>query len=306
MKKLFLFFTVFLTFFSCKEKPVPVSGESSDFAQSSVSHNNDSVIQDVNSTRRIVDVDSLSVTPRVAYLKKSVGNNHFSLKIDLPHYDHGEIDMNILSWINMNLEDEIRDSIDFRTDPDLTEDFNAYKASFNMKYDGSLSDLDALCRFYADKHFELYKGDRLGIDYNIECKKVFENKDVVSYEVTEFFSNYAMLKTKNLIRGTTFFKYNGKRLTWAYFENTNVKNIIKKEVNRQYLRFSPDSYEEFLRTTKYHEFSLPVNPPYMTKQGLKFVYMLQELSPKEQDGQISCIVQPEAISLSHTLIEMLH
>ena len=91
----------------------------------------------------------------------------------------------------------------------------------------------------------------------------------------------------------------------AFFEKSNVKNIVKKEINRQYLKFSQDAYEEFLKTTRFGEFSLPDNPPYMTRTGLKFIYRLNELSPKVQDGQISCIVSPDNISLMSSLLDML-
>lgn len=308
MRNSFLILAFLTSFLACKERPKTLSGEINSTKEDTVDiflKNSSNENESVAGSKRIGDKDSLSISSTKLIIKKNVGNNHFSLSIDLPHYDNGNIDMNILSWINQNLEEEISDTLDYRADPEVVADFNEYKANYNRVYDGNLEDLKSLAIFYADKHFYLYHGDRLGIDYNIECKKIYENKDVVSFEISEFFSNYALLKTSSTIRGTTFFKFNGKRLSWAYFENSNVKNIVKKEINRQYLRFSPEAYEQFLFATKYHEFSLPDSPPYMTKQGLKFLYKIKELSPKEQDGQIACVISPKDLSILPSLTDLL-
>lgn len=308
MKYLFCLFFVSALLGGCKKSEKPVSGEVANPQNDSIVDNFvvDSVkTGDGHDLRVIKDIDSISVTSKVAEIQRSVGNNHFSLRIELPHYDDGAVDRNILTWINRNLEDVIRDSLDYNVDNNINDDFQEYQMTYNQKYEGNLSDIKSLLRFYADKHFIIYNGDRLGVEYNIDCRKVFENKDIVSFEITEFFSNYAIMKTRNLVRGASFFKYNGQLLSWPFFEKSNVKNIVKKEINRQYLKFSQDAYEEFLKTTRFGEFSLPDNPPYMTRTGLKFIYRLNELSPKVQDGQISCIVSPDNISLMSSLLDML-
>ncbi len=308
MKKYFFLCTVILTFLACRENIKPLSGEE-------LNVNNDSLSQYVSSgidsldnddkVRKIKDVDTLSVSTNVAEITRTVGNNHFYMRIELPHYDNADVDRNILSWINQNLEQDIKDSLELAGNAGLSTDFDDFKTAYNQKFEGNPSDLNRLLQFYADKHFILYHGDRLGIEYNVECRKVFENKDIVSFEINEFFSNYAIMKTTNLVRGASFFKYNGKLLSWPYFEKSNVKNIVKKEINRQYLKFSQETYEEFLKTTRFREFSLPDNPPYMTRNGLKFIYRVNELSAKPQDGQIYCVIDPENLSLMASLIDML-
>ena len=308
MKNYILFLFTFFAIFACGKKTKPVSGEFLNEQKDTIPHFENSIVEQSDSNgelRKIKDVDTISVTSNVAEITKTIGNNHFYMRIELPHYDNADIDNNILSWINNNLEEIIRDSLEYNNGLDATQDFNEFKSAYNQKYEGNLQDVKRLLHFYADKHFILYHGDRLGIDYNIECRKVFENKDIVSFEITEFFSNYAIMKTRNLVRGASFFKYNGQILSWAYFEKSNVKNIVKKEINRQYLKFSQDAYDDFLRTTKYREFSLPDNPPYMTRNGLKFIYRLNELSPKTQDGQIFCIIDPNNLSLMSSMLDML-
>lgn len=308
MKYLVGAFLLSMMFGGCEKGVKPVSGEVITPQKDSVYNITvtDTIKNAGNHDLRVIkDIDSISITANVAEIQRAVGNNHFSLRIELPHYDDGDVDRNILSWINHNLEEDIRDSLDFNADMDYDDDFRQFQAAYNHKYEGNLSDMNRLLQFYADKHFIIYHGDRLGIEYNIDCRKVFENKDIVSYEVSEFFSNYAIMKTRNLIRGASFFKYNGQLLSWAFFEKSNVKNIVKKEINRQYLKFSQDTYEDFLKSTKYGDFSLPTSPPYMTRSGLKFIYRLNELSPKIQDGQIFCVVSPDNISLMSSLLEML-
>ena len=113
------------------------------------------------------------------------------------------------------------------------------------------------------------------------------------------------MKSKTSVRGTTFFKYNGERLSWAMFENSNVKDVAKKEVNVQFLKLSDDNYQSFLNTTKYQEFSLPSQPPYMTRNGLKFIYKNKELSEKEADEQIYCIIPLDKLSLSPKVADLL-
>lgn len=308
MKYLFVLFLAPLLLGGCKEKIKPQPGEELNPKTDSITNQNsnrDDIQSDTDHIRTIKDVDSISVSSNVAEIVRTVGNNHFSLRIELPHYDNGPVDRNIMSWINHNLEDSIRDSLDYNAGQENDTDFSEYQTAYNQKFEGNLMDLNSLLKFYADKHFIIYHGDRLGIEYNIECRKIFENKDVVSFEISEFFSNYAIMKTINLHRGATFFKYNGQLLSWAFFEKSNVKNIVKKEINRQYLKFSQDAYDDFLKTTRYGEFYLPENPPFMTRNGLKFIYRLGELSTKIQDGQISCTVSPDNISLMTSLIDML-
>lgn len=301
-----LLLTLLLSF-SCKDNPKTVSGElASTFSNDTISSTIPQEIEDESTDgnlKSIKDVDSVSVNSSKAEIKRTVGNNHFSMSIELPHCNNRDTEHNILYWINHNLETDV---VDANYEKDVVVDSaSVERQDYGQKYAGDLNDLKSLLNFYADKHFILYRGDRLGIDYSVDCKKIFENKDIVSFEITEYFTNYAIMKTMILIRGASFFKFNGKQLSWAYFENSNVKNIVKKEINRQYLKFSARAYEDFLASTRYQEFSLPNNPPYMTKNGLRFFYNIQELSPNEQDGQISCVIQPENLSVMPSLLEML-
>ena len=113
------------------------------------------------------------------------------------------------------------------------------------------------------------------------------------------------MQSYTMFRGATFFKYNGNLLTWAMLEGSNVKDIVKDEVNLQFLQFPDDKYEEFLTTSKYKTFTLPSNPPYMTKDGLKFVYKNKELSENEGNDQIFCVVPVDKINLMSSLADLL-
>ena len=176
MRKAFLILAFLTSLWACKDRPTTLSGEINNSKEDTIDIVRKSSLTEYDSvvdSKRIGDVDSLSISSTKLIKKKNVGNNHFSLMIDLPHYDNGDIDMNILSWINQNLEEEIRDTLDYRADPEAVADFNEYKVNYNRVYEGNLEDLKSLANFYADKHFFLYHGDRLGIDYNIECKKIY-------------------------------------------------------------------------------------------------------------------------------------
>lgn len=300
-------FLLLMLCFSCQEKKQAQQGEVSAEFFDSVANNSptrtDSIA--IPEARKTMDVDTISVTSKVVHLIRNLGDNRFNLRIELPAYGKQEVDMKILQWINNNLEEEITDTLDADSDADNLADFNAYKAFYNQKYEGDMNNVRNLALFYADKHFGLYPPEKLGIDHKIECLKVYESKDVVSYEITEFFCDYGLMKSKTSVRGTTFFKYNGERLSWAMFENSNVKDVAKKEVNVQFLKLSDDNYQSFLNTTKYQEFSLPSQPPYMTRNGLKFIYKSKELSEKEADEQIYCIIPLDKLSLSPKVADLL-
>ena len=307
MKSAFITFLFAAIVISCKESTNHVA-DTADIEYGDSNMNNNGVNY-VDSSAFIPekqkDADSLSVTAKHLCCVKSSENNHFSLDIDLPAFDHADVDRKIMTWINSHLEETLEDTLDSNADKTVIDDFEAYKTEFNRKYDGNVLDFKALAQFYRDKHFSLYSGSQLGIDYTISCKKVYESKDVVSYEINEYFGNYAIMQSKSTIKGATFFKYNGDQLNWAMFEDSNVKEVLKREVNSQYLKFPQEQYEEFLNTSRYREFTLPSNPPYMVKNGLKFVYKIREMSEKENGGQINCVVPVDNIKLMPTLAELL-
>lgn len=307
MKKVVLVFLSAALFFSCEERTNHVADTAD--VEYGDSNMNNSGVSYIDSAAFIPekqkDADSISVTSKHLYCVKSSENNHFCLDIDLPVFDNGDIDRKILTWINNHLEETIEDTLNSNADKAVVDDFEAYKAKFNKKYDGDIFNLKAMAIFYRDKHFSLYSGSQLGIDYNISCKKIYESKDIVSFEINEYFGNYAIMQSKSTVKGATFFKYNGDQLTWAMFEDSNVKEVLKREVNNQYLKFPQEQYEEFLNTSKYREFTLPNNPPYMVKNGLKFVYMIHEMSEKENAGQINCIVPIENLKLNPSLTSLL-
>ena len=253
--------------------------------------------------KRQKDIDTISITSKEILLVKNIGNNHFSLQIELPDYDHSEIDKNILYWINNNLE--IEGSVAINDSTRKSNESKEYGRPYNPKYEGDLFDYQNLAEFYSNKHFDIYNDLQLGIDYSITCKKIYESKDVVSFEIVDFFCNYSNMQSYTDYRGATFFKYNGRILNWAMFESSNVKEVVRREVNNQFLKFPNDKYEEFLATSRFKEFTLPINPPYMTKDGLKFLYKKKELSDKEGNEQINCVVPVEDLNVMSSLASML-
>lgn len=262
-------------------------------------------VDEFDKPKRLTDVDTISITPEKLLLIKNEGNNHFSLQIDLPNYDHSEVDRSILTWINSNLEYALEDSSSCFVNVTNNIGSQELKRNFNRKYEGDVFAIADLAHFYSNKHFNIYKGLQLGIDYDIKCRKIYESKDVVSFEILNFFCNYSTMDSNMNYTGATFFKYNGKMLTWAMFENSNVKDVLKTEVNKQFLKFPDDKYELFLKTSKYKNFTLPINPPYMTKDGLKFLYKKKELSDKEGNEQINCVVPIDNLNIMSSLASML-
>ncbi len=308
MRILIFAFVFGLLFCSCKEKlkhqyesPEIEYGENAMSDHDSKSN----IINTSVQTKHQIDVDTISITSNELFYSKSEGNNHFTLQIDLPNFDNYEINQKILQWINNNLEEVIDDSTGVNVDRTHIDHFDEYKSSFNKKYNGDLQDIRRMAQFYSNKHFDIYQGIQLGIDYNINCKKIYESKDIVSYEIVEFFCNYSIMQSFSLCRGATFFKYNGNQLVWAMFEDSDVKEVLKQEVNSQFLKFPDDKYEEFLLNSKYKAFTMPSNPPYMVKDGLKFIYKNKELSEKEGNDQIFCVVPLEKLNLMQSLSELL-
>lgn len=256
-------------------------------------------------TNRLEDTDSFSITRNELKVEKKVGDNLFSLKIDLPRYENPETNRRILDWINHHLQERIDEKSAFVPERIKKSGLKQFLDFQNQIYGGDVLNLNDLGRFYADKHFLLFGEEQLGINYNIECRKVYENKDIVSFEITEFFTNFAELKSESTTKGATFFKYDGSQLSWAMLEGSNVKGVVKNAVNSQNLNMSKENYEDFLRNSNYNAFTLPLNPPYMTYSGLKFVYRKKELSQKEGDKQIICTVPLSQLKLNPSLASML-
>ncbi len=254
---------------------------------------------------RLEDIDSLNISNNELNAVRKVGDNHFSLKIDLPRYANPETNRRILEWMNKHLQEPVDENSAFI--PELTKKsgLGQFIDFHNKIYGGDVFNLNDMARFYIDKHFLLFEDKPLGISYDIECRKVYENKDVVSFEITEFFTNFAELKSESTVKGATFFKFDGTQLSWAMLENSNVKGVVRNAVNSQSLNMSKQNYEDFLRNSNYHAFTLPMNPPYMTYSGMKFVYKKKELSQKEDDKQISCVVPLNQLKLPSSLANML-
>ena len=302
MKCLFLISLIFMCFLSCSKKPEH-QNESAD-----VEYGED-VLNDKKGIRVDTeyikpkyqsDIDTLSITANKIHHIKSEGNNHFELQIELPCLGDDEINKKLLYWINSNLEDNIIYAL---STPDTLANNNS--KFVNKVYDGDLFDYDRLAHFYSNKHFSIFNGLQMGIDYDITCKKVYESKDVISYEINNFFCNYSTLDSKSIYKGVTFFKYNGNILSWAMFENSNVKDIVQKELNNQFFKFPEEKYRDFLSSSKYGTFTLPSNPPYLVKDGLKFIYKNKEMSEKEGNDQIYCVIPVDKIGIMPSLAELL-
>ena len=153
--------------------------------------------------------------------------------------------------------------------------------------------------------YALSTPDTLANNNSKFVNKVYESKDVISYEINNFFCNYSTLDSKSIYKGVTFFKYNGNILSWAMFENSNVKDIVQKELNNQFFKFPEEKYRDFLSSSKYGTFTLPSNPPYLVKDGLKFIYKNKEMSEKEGNDQIYCVIPVDKIDIMPSLAELL-
>ncbi len=304
--RIYLFFFTALCLLSCKDQHKHVEDNAEiEFNDIDITRSNSSLDTIDTTPKRQNDVDSISITEKQLTYIKSNGNNHFSLEIDLPNYDSSDVDKNIMTWIINNLDDESLYTLCSQSRNTTIADNEKKQSSINKKYSGNVLDFREIALFYANKHFEIYNGPQLGIDSDIKCKKIYESKDVISYEINNYICNYSVMQSKTRIKGVTFFKYDGSVMSWGMFENSNIKDVLKHEVNNQFLKFPDDKYEEFLSSSRYKSFTLPLNPPYMTRDGLKFVYINKELSDNEGEDQINCIIPLEKLKIDPTLNSML-
>ena len=245
----FLFFIIMLWVSSCRTNNHQSESVNVEYDKSAMNIDGTIInnVDDFDKPKRQTDVDTISISPEKLLLIKNEGNNHFSMHIDLPNYDHSEVDSIILTWINSNLANALDDNSSYFFNVNKDSCSQQYKRDFNRKYEGNIFAIADLAQFYSNKHFDIYRGGQLGIDYDITCKKIYESKDVVSFEIANFFCNYSTMNSNTNYTGATFFKYNGKMLTWAMFEHSNVKEVLKTEVNKQFLKFPDDKYELFLK-----------------------------------------------------------
>ena len=296
MKKI-ITFIILTTIFACKQQNQPVV----DNAEVEVGNAAQQQFEEKQTTDqdmpegRFKDVDTIFVDGNIAKIRKTDENNHFELELEIPKAQNDNVNVSILTWINHFLNSGV--NADNATSSD--------QALKKEKFKGDVKNVTEMMQFYADKHFYYYPDKQLGIDYKIQCRMLYQSKDIITYEIKELFCNYSSMETVSNLTGASFFKYNGDILSWAMFEDSNVKQVVKREINNQFLKLSPDDYDEFLAGSNFHSFTLPANPPYLTLQGLKFVYRIDELAQQNFEGQILCVVKPEDIKMNQQLADIL-
>lgn len=162
-------------------------------------------------------------------------------------------------------------------------------------YEGDMSDGNAMLAFYGDTYYKGLEDDAKEIgaegmpalDYSQSIDVDYETDKYVTYisDTYTFMGGAHGISTK---QGSTFRKSDGKRFSYEMLQGTDraeFKQLIKKGVISYFAGFdvvidSDESLAEMLITDADVNFlPLPQFAPYLTKEGVTFIYQQYEIAP---------------------------
>ena len=79
--------------------------------------------------------------------------------------------------------------------------------------------------------------------------------------------------------GVTFSKEDGSQIGWDIFADTTQLAPIVKEYIGGYFDEIGVTFEEYLFEGVYDDFPLPYTEPWLTAEGVKFIYGAYEIAP---------------------------
>ncbi len=156
-------------------------------------------------------------------------------------------------------------------------------------YTGEMDDLQALVDYYGTSHTDslrviLEEGipDFAEVSYDAGMERSYENLKAVTFELTiEQFLGGAHPTSEFF--GATFSKEDGRMLTWDIIRPDSRQAFHDMLVDelKDYFGVKVDgiSMEHLLGVDDVQHIPLPQSPPYLTAEGLAFIYQQYEIAP---------------------------
>ena len=149
-------------------------------------------------------------------------------------------------------------------------------------YEGEVNFDDAMLKHYAAEYFQecdeegLFEG--LGAYLEREVKLVTDSLNFVTFEVNGY-DYTGGAHGMPYFYGASFNKEDGSKLGWDMFaDTTQLAPIIKAQIE-DYFGDTDMDIEECLFDGVYDNFPLPYIEPWLTADGVKFVYSAYEIAP---------------------------
>ena len=153
-------------------------------------------------------------------------------------------------------------------------------------YEGDVSDLHELVSAQGNYHFDFLRQtydegvpDFAELSYNASMEVLFENEQVVTYGLTVEQDLGGAHPTSESY-GATFRKDNGQQLTWDMVTGDLHELVV--EMLKSYFNVETDAdlmkhlLEDKVKDVK--SIPLPVNPPYITEEGIALIYQQYEIA----------------------------
>ena len=230
----------------------------------------------VHGTDNTLKVDSVKIDRSYSLPTKKDGDplngvSHFSAVIDFPSTDQtnlGNVADSVMTWFStVILPDSQR------------------VATRQMLEFASNNFLGGSC------------GNDYGRQCSIEIRKTYEDERYVTFEYCSV-TNSGDERSDIALRGATFEKSNGHRLTWENFDRTDdLRRKITHEIREQHGAIDDVYFHSILTVADSIIMQpdgkillpLPKADPWMTKAGWSFAYQPLEILPSS-DGVPSCCV----------------
>lgn len=217
-------------------------------------------------------IDSLSTAQSSAYC---------TIKLDNP--SQGDVDLlrNIREWIGDRLGGTFSAA-------DVSQN------DFISQYGQSLLDS-------ARHDFQSLEEADLGVNYdwNLSFRKADETEQFVTYTF-DIYTYSGGAHGSYLREGATFRKQDGRKFGWDMFKadtQMELSQLVKKAIQTQYFGSGSDDefYSQLLNGDTYKEcFPLPQTAPFLTQEGVNFIYQQYEITPYSA-GSPSCVLPFEQV-----------
>lgn len=221
-------------------------------------------------------------------VKTELSTAYCNIRIDYPAKGDSCLLRNIREWISDQLNTE------------------AYEQPVNDK-DFISSYGQTLLDSARHDFLALEKELNLGTNYewNITIRKTDETDRFVTY-LSEIYTYTGGAHGSYTLRGATFRKADGRKFGWDMFKNDSqlkLGSMLKDAIRTQYFALGTDEdfYGQLLDVdTTSALFPLPQAAPYITSDGIHFVYQEYEIAPYSS-GSPSCILPFSQVNALLTL-----
>ena len=160
-------------------------------------------------------------------------------------------------------------------------------------YEGEVNFDEEMLKYYATEYFQLCDEDDLfnglGAYQELSVSMAADSANFLTYEVSAY-DYTGGAHGMPCYYGVTFDKETGSKMEWDIFADTTKLAPIVKEYIANYFEEVADGFsEDCLFDGVYDDFPLPYTEPWLTPNGVKFVYSAYEIAPFAA-GMPSCTV----------------